>query len=230
MIARGLHNGVKSLASRTLHRSRVTMSNSKPSPGSAEEVGLQGPLWLDRCHHESIGVNHWPIGQRHTSPWSGCTTMNAADRTWRGLIACVLKIRANSVRSLDFAGITRARLLEGSRRVSALAPQMINAGWYTELSPMWPGQGLTLKIKEVLHRAKSEFQVGRCAAYCGFTYSNGRGFCSHMKCCISLVSMQRVMIRKGHKTCSRSADPSLATPIHYPSTLLANCEIALQRR
>ncbi|EFJ52441.1 hypothetical protein VOLCADRAFT_55771 [Volvox carteri f. nagariensis] len=35
---------------------------------------------------------------------------------------------------------------------------MINAGWYTELSPMWPGQGLTLKIKEILYRAKSDFQ------------------------------------------------------------------------
>ncbi|KXZ44051.1 hypothetical protein GPECTOR_75g775 [Gonium pectorale] len=35
---------------------------------------------------------------------------------------------------------------------------MINAGWYTEMSPMWPGQGLSLKIKEVLYRAKSEFQ------------------------------------------------------------------------
>ena len=31
---------------------------------------------------------------------------------------------------------------------------MINAGWYTEQSSMWPGQGLSLKIKEVRRRAQ----------------------------------------------------------------------------
>ncbi len=36
---------------------------------------------------------------------------------------------------------------------------MIEGGWYTELSPMWPGQGLSLKIKEVLYKGKSDFQV-----------------------------------------------------------------------
>ena len=34
-------------------------------------------------------------------------------------------------------------------------------GWYTELSTMWPGQGMSLKIEEVLFRGKSDFQV-RC--------------------------------------------------------------------
>lgn len=33
------------------------------------------------------------------------------------------------------------------------------AGWYTELGPMWPGQGLSLQVKEVLYRGKSTFQV-----------------------------------------------------------------------
>lgn len=32
-------------------------------------------------------------------------------------------------------------------------------GWYTELGSMWPGQGLSLKVKEVLYRARSDFQV-----------------------------------------------------------------------
>lgn len=32
-------------------------------------------------------------------------------------------------------------------------------GWYTELGSMWPGQGLSLKVKEVLHQGRSKFQV-----------------------------------------------------------------------
>ena len=32
-------------------------------------------------------------------------------------------------------------------------------GWFTELSTMWPGQGLSLQIEEVLYKGKSEFQV-----------------------------------------------------------------------
>jgi spermidine synthase len=32
-------------------------------------------------------------------------------------------------------------------------------GWFTELGSMWPGQGLSLKVKEVLYQGKSKFQV-----------------------------------------------------------------------
>eukprot|EP00775_Hariotina_reticulata_P013363 gene13363-13490_t len=31
-------------------------------------------------------------------------------------------------------------------------------GWYTELGSMWPGQGLSLKVQEVLYKGKSQFQ------------------------------------------------------------------------
>ncbi|KAL6766345.1 SPD1 [Auxenochlorella protothecoides x Auxenochlorella symbiontica] len=31
-------------------------------------------------------------------------------------------------------------------------------GWYTELSSLWPGQGLSLKVDEVLYQGRSEFQ------------------------------------------------------------------------
>ncbi|WIA37410.1 hypothetical protein OEZ86_014335 [Tetradesmus obliquus] len=31
-------------------------------------------------------------------------------------------------------------------------------GWFTELGSMWPGQGLSLKVKEVLYKGKSKFQ------------------------------------------------------------------------
>lgn len=34
-------------------------------------------------------------------------------------------------------------------------------GWYTELSTLWPGQGLSLKVDEVLYQGKSDFQVSR---------------------------------------------------------------------
>jgi len=32
-------------------------------------------------------------------------------------------------------------------------------GWFTELSSLWPGQGMSLKIEEVLFQGKSDFQV-----------------------------------------------------------------------
>jgi hypothetical protein len=32
-------------------------------------------------------------------------------------------------------------------------------GWFTELGSLWPGQGLSLKVKEVLYKGNSKFQV-----------------------------------------------------------------------
>lgn len=32
-------------------------------------------------------------------------------------------------------------------------------GWFTELSTMWPGQGLSLKVEEILYQGRSKFQV-----------------------------------------------------------------------
>jgi spermidine synthase len=31
-------------------------------------------------------------------------------------------------------------------------------GWFREISNMWPGQAMTLKVKEVLHHEKSKYQ------------------------------------------------------------------------
>lgn len=31
-------------------------------------------------------------------------------------------------------------------------------GWFSETSEMWPGQAMTLKVKEVLHHEKSDYQ------------------------------------------------------------------------
>jgi spermidine synthase len=44
-------------------------------------------------------------------------------------------------------------------------------GWFTELGSMWPGQGLSLKVKEVLYKGKSKFQV-RCMNLLAYIRSN----------------------------------------------------------
>lgn len=31
-------------------------------------------------------------------------------------------------------------------------------GWFTETSTLWPGEGMSLKVKEVLHTSRSKFQ------------------------------------------------------------------------
>jgi spermidine synthase len=37
--------------------------------------------------------------------------------------------------------------------------QGLKDGWFTELSSMWPGQGMSFKVNEVVHTARSDFQV-----------------------------------------------------------------------
>lgn len=32
-------------------------------------------------------------------------------------------------------------------------------GWFTELGSMWPGQGMSLKVDDVLFEGRSDFQV-----------------------------------------------------------------------
>ena len=41
---------------------------------------------------------------------------------------------------------------------SAAGLQGVPAGWFAELSEMWPGQALALEAREVLHQARSEYQ------------------------------------------------------------------------
>ena len=40
---------------------------------------------------------------------------------------------------------------------------VVKDGWFTELSTMWPGQGLSLEVEEVLFHERSKFQVSRPA-------------------------------------------------------------------
>ena len=32
-------------------------------------------------------------------------------------------------------------------------------GWYTEISSMWPGMGMSLQVEEVVFKGRSDFQV-----------------------------------------------------------------------
>jgi len=34
----------------------------------------------------------------------------------------------------------------------------IHKGWFSELSSMWPGQGLSLEVEEILYHEKSKYQ------------------------------------------------------------------------
>lgn len=44
--------------------------------------------------------------------------------------------------------------------MSLQAAKLKDGEFFTEFGPMWPGQGLSLKVKSVLYEEKSDFQVG----------------------------------------------------------------------
>ena len=37
---------------------------------------------------------------------------------------------------------------------------VVKEGWFTEISTMWPGQGLSLEVEKILFQERSLFQVG----------------------------------------------------------------------
>lgn len=58
-----------------------------------------------------------------------------------------------------------------TRLIAAMAAQpgtfkqglgLSKEGWYTEVSSLWPGQGLSLQVDEVLFQGRSDFQVRAC--------------------------------------------------------------------
>ena len=34
----------------------------------------------------------------------------------------------------------------------------LKKGWFSELSPLWPGQCISLEVDKILHQEKSKFQ------------------------------------------------------------------------
>lgn len=42
--------------------------------------------------------------------------------------------------------------------VSSAFANLYLDGWFREIGPLWPGQAMTLKVKQVLHHEKSKYQ------------------------------------------------------------------------
>lgn len=61
--------------------------------------------------------------------------------------------------------------------------QGLKDGWFTELSSMWPGQGMSFKVNEVVHTDRSDFQVravcGVQCAVCGCMWCAWRAWFGH---------------------------------------------------
>lgn len=74
---------------------------------------------------------------------------------------------ASSISRLSRFVQTRRRAVLNMAQPGTFDSQMKD-GWFTELSTMWPGQGMSLKIDEVIFRGRSDFQVRaeffKCAA------------------------------------------------------------------
>lgn len=40
-----------------------------------------------------------------------------------------------------------------------MASELVVDGWFVEKEALWPGQRFSLKVQEILHESRSEFQV-----------------------------------------------------------------------
>lgn len=55
--------------------------------------------------------------------------------------------------------ITHPTIKGTQRFLSSIKPNLLNTdGWFREISDMWPGQAMTLKVNQVLHHEKSKYQ------------------------------------------------------------------------
>merc|ERR1712000_200349 len=45
-----------------------------------------------------------------------------------------------------------------SKMSGEITHETIKDGWFREISDMWPGQAMTLKVEKVLHHEKSQYQ------------------------------------------------------------------------
>lgn len=92
-----------------------------------------------------------------------------------GPIACMLRniatLATQSARFPAFLRPSSAAALPSCRALLATSSSMAEPapgslkqglredGWFTELSTLWPGTGLSLKVDEVLFQGRSDFQV-----------------------------------------------------------------------
>merc|ERR1711939_601564 len=74
----------------------------------------------------------------------------------------ILKLRLPSFLTPSRAPHSRLRSathpLVVTRRMSEITHPTIKDGWVREISDMWPGQAMTLKVNNVLHHEKSKYQ------------------------------------------------------------------------
>lgn len=56
-------------------------------------------------------------------------------------------------------GVLAAPALNPSARPQGLRTDANGEKWFTELCTLWPGQGLSLRVKEILFQQRSKFQV-----------------------------------------------------------------------
>merc|ERR1711939_614783 len=74
----------------------------------------------------------------------------------------ILKLRLPSFLTPSRAPHSRLRSathpLVVTRRMSEITHPTIKDGWFREISDMWPGQAMTLKVNQVLHHEKSKYQ------------------------------------------------------------------------
>ena len=106
----------------------------------------------------------------HTLPYAfpDLKTMNKI--CTRNIITQSIKLHRNIFKfnpelSLNHSDIQRCQST-ANRSMSSAVPGTLKEGlnvakdgWFTELSTMWPGQGMSFKVNEVVHTARSDFQV-----------------------------------------------------------------------
>ncbi|EEA25629.1 putrescine aminopropyltransferase [Talaromyces marneffei ATCC 18224] len=80
---------------------------------------------------------------------------------------CLLSFRGNSVTRFSCHQLTpllrsfprnKSTFTTTTITMSEITHPTIKDGWFSETSDMWPGQAMTLKVKEVLHHEKSQYQ------------------------------------------------------------------------
>ena len=103
------------------------------------------------------------------------------------------------------------------------------SGWFTELSTMWKGQGLSFQIEKKLFQDRSDFQVPRLHA---FESCNRTGLQSHVAttptvqdiCVFQTEAFGKVLVLDGEHCCSVDQHPDFL--YHSNSTCFASVEIA----
>lgn len=55
--------------------------------------------------------------------------------------------------------LKKARVMAAQPGTLEQGMNVAQDGWFTELSSLWPGQGMSLKIDEVIFKGRSDFQV-----------------------------------------------------------------------